>query len=394
MDTMKFIDDFSKIAERYVANSDVKSSPKSISSYASKAIYYFPVLCSKSVMDSNAFMLSSNLEASYSSFVSACFSMVPAVVVKGDNVNVEDYLKIFHQNVGINSGNEYYVGHESAMLPYEMFVNDILNEASSKTKKDTVGAAVGKLNDLQRKDIDDNHVKPYTLKDKDGNKTLTHVTGFTAKEVDKKNNLKPSIVQVQCSFLINGQSVSVSIPVGVKTLLHPVNSDELCNHVMDSMAGKGLVHNIIKYTTGEVMSLSDLLFGISKIKSTVAHKNTELGKWTEAIDHRKRLNRISRGFLQKKPYLPNISLILSMSDVLDIEHMIGFNLFKDTHRAVKFMKDNFLLTLVIADDATDTAYVLYDGHTSYEDLPYSSMRRENERAASAMEAIGKSLGIK
>lgn len=391
MDTMKMIDD---IATSAAKNATVKTAPRSISSYASKAIYYFPVLCSKTVTDKHAFTISANLEAAYSSFVQACFSMVPAVVVKGDNVNVEDYLKIFHQNVGINSGNEYYVGQESAMLPYEMFVNDVLNEAS-------FGKKLGGI----YQDKDGNYTKDSsaTIKVKNDDGTEREVTeknrfvspkNFNTQELEKKNNLKPSIVKVDCTFLIQGNDVKVTIPVGVKTLLHAVNSDELCNHVMDSIANKGLLHNFIKYTTGEVMSLKDILFGISKVKSTVSKRNTEMGRWAEAIDHRKRLNRLSKGFLLKKPYLPNISLILSMDDINDIKHLIGYDLFKDTHRAVKFMKDNYLLTFVIADDATETAYVLYDGHTSYEELPYSAMRRENERTADAMSAISKSLGIR
>lgn len=407
MDVMKAIDTFGDTAAKYIDSAAVSSSPKSISSYAAKSIYYFPVLCSKTVTDKYAFMISANLEAAYSSFVQACFAMIPAVVVKGDNVNVEDYLKIFHKNIGINSGNNYYITNESAMKPYNMFVNEILNEASSRTNK-----AVEEAKKLLTSKSFDSKISGHYY-DENGNETKDRerkVTEngkektvenrfvparlFNTQEVDKKNNLKPSIVKVDCVFLIQGNEVKVSIPVGVKTLLHPINSEELCNHVMDSMAGKGLLHSLIKYTTGEVMSLKDIIFGISKIKSTVHKKNTDFGKWVDAIEHRKRLNRLSTGFFQKKPYLPNISMILSMDDINDIEHLTGYNLLKDSFRASKFMKDNFLLTFVIADDATETAYILYDGHSSYEEIPYSAMRRENERTADAMSAISKSLGIR
>lgn len=423
MDVMKTIDDLGTAAGKYIDSSTIKASPRSISSYAAKSIYYFPVLSSKTVIDKTAFMISSNLEAAYSSFVQACFSMVPAVVVKGNNVNVEDYLKIFHKNVGINSGNDYYLVHEAAMQPYELFVNEILNEASSKTAKaieeakkilkknttpDIDGSVGGHYVDEKGNDTNNRERKvthTTTTTDKDGNtstksdeKTIENrfvaTRNFNVQEAEKRNNLKPSIVKVDCTFLIQGNEVKVTIPVGVKTLLHPINSEELCNHVMDSMAGKGLLHNIIKYTTGEIMSLKDVIFGISKIKNTAAKRNTEFGKWVDAIEHRKRLNRLSSGFFAKKPYLPNISLILSMDDINDIEHLIGYNLLKDSYRAVKFMKYNFLLTFVIADEASETVYILYDGHTSYEEVPYSSMRRENERTADAMSAISKSLGIK
>ena len=120
----------------------------------------------------------------------------------------------------------------------------------------------------------------------------------------------------------------------------------------------------------------------------------EMAKWADAIDHRKRLCRLSKGFLSKKPYLPNLSIVLSMDDIKDIEHLVGYNLLEDTHRAIKFMKDSFLLTFVIADDATETAYILYDGHSSYAEYPYSALKRENERNADTMSALAKSMGIK
>lgn len=390
---MENVEDFAK-------SHDVKTSPRSISSYASKAIYYFPVLCSKTVTDKNAFMISSNLEAAYSSFVAACFSLVPAVKVHGDSVNVEDYLKKFHQNIGIADGNEYYIALKEDAKPYLLFPNDTLNEASLLNAKDILknsGLNVGGSDE----DYSEKKTTIKTKTDEQGNTTQTSEEvietkqrfvakkNFNVSEAEKKNNLKPSIVKVSCSFLISGNEVKVDIPVGVKTMLHPVNSNELCNHIMDSVAGKGLLHNLIRYTTGEVLSLGDILFGISKIKNNVKAKG-EMAKWVEVIEHRKRLNKISKAGLAKKPYLPNVSIVISMDDVNDIEHLIGYNLLKDSYRAIKFMKDNFLLTLVIADDATETAYLLYDGHSSYDEYPYSAMKRENERNADAISALVKS----
>ena len=380
MEIMKLVED---VAKDLNSSSAIKKAPKSISSYASKAIYYFPVLCSKTVTDKNAFMLSENLEASYSSFVQACFAMVPAIKVKGNVVNIEEYLKIFHQNIGINSGSQYYVGLKESCEPYELFPNSTLNEASGLYQN---------LKDIVKTDPSTGVGGSYE-KDAIGGKRFVARHNFSASEAAKHNKLKPSIVKVDCTFLIDGNEVKCSIPVGVKTMLHPVDSDELCNTIMDSVAGKGLLHNIIRYTTGEVLSLTDILFGISKMKDNIKGKG-ELSKWNNALDHRKRLCRLSKGSLAKKPYLPNIAIIISIDDVNDIEHLIGYNLLKDTHRAVKFMKDNFLLTFVIADDITETAYIMYDGHTSYDEVPYSALKRDNERTADAMSVLSKSIGLR
>lgn len=401
MDVMKNIEDLAIAAAKSIdTDNPTAVSPRSISSYASKAIYYFPVLCSKTVLDKSAFMISSNLEASYSSFVQACFAMVPAVKVKGLSVNVEDYLKKFHQNIGINSGNDYYLNLRESATPYDLFVNEPLNEAKSFITKDALKNALKSDTNIGGEDVKVRETTTTT--DKDGKQTSTSVTSerfisqrnFNVSEADKKNNMKPSIVKVECSFIIGTNEVKVNIPVGVKTMLHPLDSNELCNHIMDSVAGKGVLHNIIRYTTGEVLSLTDILFGINKMKNNIRAKNSETARWIDALEHRKRLCRMSKAFLSKKPYLPNLAIVLSMDDINDIEQMIGYNLLKDTHRAVKFMRDNFLLTFVIADDMTDTAYIMYDGHSTYEEYPYSALKRENERTADAMSAISKSLGVK
>ena len=104
MEVLQQINDF-------VDKIDVSKSPnpRSISSGAAKSTYYFPIICSKTVDPSTAYMISENLESSYTSFVKACFSMIPAMSVKGNVVNIEDYLKLFHQNVGIKSSNDLLV---------------------------------------------------------------------------------------------------------------------------------------------------------------------------------------------------------------------------------------------------------------------------------------------
>ena len=87
MEVLQQINDF-------VDKIDVSKSPnpRSISSGAAKSTYYFPIICSKTVDPSTAYMISENLESSYTSFVKACFSMIPAMSVKGNVVNIEDYL--------------------------------------------------------------------------------------------------------------------------------------------------------------------------------------------------------------------------------------------------------------------------------------------------------------
>lgn len=370
MDTFKKIED---IAENFTV--EPRFAMRSITSQAAKSIYYFPILCSRSVDPKTAAMISKNLEHAYMTFVQACFALTPAVTVKGDHVDVEDYLKRFHQNIGIKSANDLFlaVTLKEAVDEFSLLVNDALDE--SMTDKE-INKVLSEAADKTKDKISQN---PYFARLKD----------IDAKKV---NSLTPSVVRVLVTFLLDGEKVDVEIPVGVKTIVHPVDTEELSKQIMDSVSGRGMFHNIVRYTTGEIMSLKDIIFGISKMKNNVSRRGTStVAKWFDIVDHRKRLNKFR--WLSGKPFLPNVTIHVSMEDINEIQRHIGYNLLTDTARAAKFIKDNFLLSLIITDDATDTAYILYDGHTDYEEYPYASMKRENEKVNDEINALIKGLGV-
>lgn len=379
MDTFKQIE---QVAEK--VNVEPKFAMRSISAQASKSIYYFPIVCSKTVNPSTAAMIATNLEGAYMSFVQACFALTPAVAVKGDKVNVEDYLKMFHQNVGIKSANELFLTLKESVEEWKMFPNDTLNEAV--TSKEAMKILSDAENGRQIREKFGKGNTESSIKTRPGT--------YKYQDIEKRNALRPSVVPVDVTFLLKGSEIKTTIPVGVKTILHPVDPDDLSEQIMDSVAGRGIFHNLIRYTTGEVMSLSDILFGISKMKKNISRsKNSDVAKWMDIVDHRKRLSKLSKPFLGKKAFLPNLTINISMDDVDTINRLIGYNLLTDTYRASKFIKDMFLLALVITDDATETAYVMYDGHSSYEEYPYSSLKRENEKTTDAVNAMIKGLGV-
>ena len=373
----------------------------SISKGASKSIYYFPILMSKNIPLSTMGMISQNLEYSYMSFVRACFALTPAMNLKNaDILNVEEYLKLFHQNIGLQNKDDLLISirHES-MEEWKMFPNEILNEASTKNVEDILNRYNSSLNNFgkfgSQKEL-------HTKVDKDGNlyskyelKKGTHINSvMVEKEKDKINNMRPSVVEITVTFIMDGQSVNVKIPVGVKTIIHSVNSEDLIEHIMNSVAGKGLLHNLIRYTTGELTSLSDILFGTSRIKKNIS-KNNDVTRWIDALERRKNSNKIRNNipFLSKKPYLPNTSIVVSMEDVSEIKRVVGYDLLNDPKRTIKFMKDNFLLTFVISDDVTETLYVMYDGDTRFSEFPFATIKRENNKNEDIVNALIKGIGM-
>lgn len=377
MDTFKAMNDLASkvdVKPEFMINS--------ITSGAAKSTYYFPIICSKSVESKTATMIAKNLEHAYMSFLKSCFALTPAIAVKGDTINVEDYLKKFHQNIGIKDADHLSLNfslRESAE-EFNLLVNDTLNDACSQKDIDNILSEASNNQNSNDNDEERKKYMPNLVKLKDG-------------EVKKANSLVPSVVKVDTTFLIKGHKINVEIPVGVKTVIHSVDPEDLSKQIMNSLDNKGIIHNFIKYTTGEVMSLKDIIFGISKIKDNVARSTkSEASKWFSVIENRKRHNKFL-GIFNRKPFLPNLTINLSMEDVDNVKRLIGYNLLTDTARTAKFIKDNFLLALVITDDATETAYIMYDGHSEWEEYPYNSIKRDNDKVNDEVNALIKGLGV-
>lgn len=391
-DTLDFADATKKGIDKFRKNKSVqvKKDLRSISSFAAKSIYYFPILCSKGVHPDTAGLMAKGLEIAYISFVRACFAMMPELVVEqGENVNMEEYLRRFHQNIGIDSSSGFGLKLEctNPYDEYQMFPNDILNEAAP-TRKYGEEKKVLKVIESERNKLGTRHDDGLAQRSMRPNDTLK-----TYRDVDYKkySHMGPSYVPLELQVrqkVKEGVSAAyrVEIPVGIKTQLHPLDPTQLMEQIMDTVGGKGLLHGLIRWSTGEMVSLRDLIFGISNLKKNVATRNTDVRRWFDALDRRKRLSSVSDPVLSKKLFLPNASVVVTNDEVEEIRREIGFSLL-DARHAIKFMRENFLLSFCVIDDITETAFVLYDGHRNFEELPYSTIQRENMRQEQLSKAV-------
>jgi hypothetical protein len=299
--------------------------------------------------------------------------MIPAVEMDGSEANVQQYLSKFHQNIGFDSTGGLTFKLESAQLeePWSMFPNAILNEAGAANISDIMKSAKDQL----QGDI-------TTNKD-----IVTH------KEIEYKkvSNMTPSYTNVHISFVKGSNIIKVAMPIGVKTQVHTLDPVELDDHIMDAIAGKGMLNSIIRWSTGEMLSLKDILFGANRIKKDLSNSNSDTKRWFSALERRKRLADLSQPTLNKKAFLPNTSVIISMDEVHNIKRQVGFSML-DIKVASKFMKDNMLLAMVIVDDMTETLFALYDGHSNFDEYTYSSIERDNAKHDKEMSTLIKTIG--
>lgn len=78
---------------------------RSISAYSSNSIFYFPTIISDQCTPEEIAMISRMIEKAYASFVVACIGLMPFHRISADDKeSVEEYLRQFHQNLGMEMG--------------------------------------------------------------------------------------------------------------------------------------------------------------------------------------------------------------------------------------------------------------------------------------------------
>ena len=363
---------------------------RSIAAQASAATYMFPVLVSNSIDPEKSSKIIDNLELQYCQFVKACFALKPAMKVNDASkmLSIEDYLKEFHQNIGIKSKKDLVI-HVNESAEYKMFPNSPLNESSNENKKELNEAVYGTAYKQAGEDttsVGNLYVESKIDNDEKFNKNLS----YNLKDQEKRNPIAATPVEVPVNFIFGGKLIETKVTVGVKAMAHGIQSSDLVKQIVHAITKKGMINGLIRWRSGELNSLKDIIFHTDDMKRGIGGAS-EAAKWFNIIEHRKRLNKLSLGLLAKKPFLPNISIMLSSDEVNDIARQTGIDLLTNSEYAAKFMDDNYLISLIIYNAGLDTVYIMNDGMTYYNEIPFASLKRSNSKAEDEISKIMKSL---
>lgn len=383
---------------------------RSISSYSSNAIYYFPTIVSDQCTAEEVTMISKALEKQYASFVVTCIGLIPFHRISSNaQGSVDEYLKIFHQNIGIDSGINVNL-IESAMFKsiedgYQTSMYNNLHEVI------TLSENYQPVNEKFERDHLDKYSRfCYNRRNASGDPTLdeavsvtvdsdfqnsrpgNNITGntrpafyeafdaksvFTNSDMNKANDAIPTITKVNIGFIVDetNEVIQRDVLVGIKTFVHRISTSELVTNLYNTIINKRKFLKFIKYISGEEKSLSDLLFGINELKADARDTKSTKSSWFQALKRRKRWSKMTIPFLMKS-YTPNGTVVMTMNEVEYIKNQYGIDLMKDDH--IKMIMDaNFLLGFVILDQSNEIAYISYDAH-NYEpqEYHYNALERE------------------
>lgn len=388
----------------------------SITSYATNAMYFFPVLVTENCSKNTAIEVTKHAEREFSHFLRALFALQPiAEFESGDELSLSKYLGRFHQNIN-NAHIPMTVQLNSAFDDEWVFSSaPPLNEAQTllskhNGRKTLLSEASGSqqiASMLGKVDLSYNQNTGNVIP----NNKVLNINGAIGKSssILRQSDLKdftkaePTYVIVQVTAFVKGvnssnnnraaDAMKFEVPLAVKAQMHVIESEQTMQYIIDSVDNRGKLNGLIRWTTGEMLSLNDILFGLSKIKRKIAEKDKNINRWANINEERKRLSAISTATAGRMAFLPNTTIVLTMEEARQIELKSGFSIL-NPKVANKVLKEHFLLGLIIIDDMMETCYILYNGFSEFAEYPYSILSKENEGMDREMKNLIRALGTR
>jgi hypothetical protein len=152
---------------------------------------------------------------------------------------------------------------------------------------------------------------------------------FVDSDVKKANDLAPTLMTVRILKEMGEDSKYVSFVCGVKAVIHPVNSDDMIDHITSALRERGKLFRFLQWTTGEISFFKDLVFNIDQAKKDIKEiRSGKASTWWRALKNIKASRRFHK-WTRTGPVLPNATIVISMDEVEYIKSNHGFDLMEE-----------------------------------------------------------------
>ena len=379
-----------------------KTNTGSIAKRASNLVLVFPVLVSSSLKMKTAVLLSKAIERKCVSLLQLLFSATNLTRYR-DTKDLNDYISKFHTNINatksaitlddfINIMDTMVATGEAVVVDRDMYdavmesmkdinlaANDLLRESSVNDFKVTktmfgrtnvtleAGPTSNPQDDQLKKELKAYSNNPQDLRNQVSNPNM-----------DKANELVPTMMTVNFVTMIDGQPVKQTGMIGVKAKMYPVDSIELMNRLEYKVSNSNTLFSLIKCSTKEKSFFRDFLFAVDKAKMDAINiakgsVNTRLFRTLE-----KRASANNRLLLKRGDASPITTMILSQEEVEYMKKYKNIDLEKSNTAKVILQGYN-LMGIIITDDSIEVAKMMFDdGEGMYETVTYDSLAKEDK----------------
>ena len=398
----------------------VKLNTKSVARGANDATFQFPVLISNTIPIDMASTIARTMEKTYVGFTQQWLSLNPTIDISLDR-NILQYLKKFHRNVTLESVMDELMVKDNEVTTYMEKVED--DEYVLFTNKDQTFGVLFNRADRPTMDMLESHKEflKEALSDFDLNKiphvgdvvmteadTLTTGDVLSAviqnkqheneldkhdrdlnstskmrapqmsdSEVKKANDMMPYALQVRL-MAVNDKKEFVQFfdfILGVKTILHPVDSDDVIENIERVMKNRSPFFKFLKWTTGEVSLFKNLLLNLDDMKADVINKASGKSPWFGKLKRLKDRKLGLHNFTIPHAIIPNTTLVITQYEADYLETHFGIDV-TNSKTARRLVDSMFLMAFIIVDDGAGTVDILYDGASAYQTYALETLERE------------------
>lgn len=396
---------------------DLKLNTKSIARGAKDATFQFPCLVSDTLPIDTASTIARMLDQTYATYTQTWLSLNSMYDVTIDPTPLT-YLKKLHQNTRFESVNDLFIDEDdlddyvekvysgdyrccmSKDGTYGVLFNVADKDVSGLIKENkrllkeymsdfdlsplenitteapamTGGDFARTLLDNQAK-LANNKDADYRLKrSKEG-----RAPRMSDRDLKRANDTVPYGIEVRLMAVNDKKEFIqyVDIIIGVKTILHPVKSEEFTTNIALALQNKNPVFKFLRWTTGEISLVKDLLLNLNTLKMDANAANSA-GQSPFFVTLKRLKNRKVglRNFTVPHALIPNATFVISTYEADYLKNKYGIDLANP--RIARKLFDAFLLmTFIVVDDGMGTVSVLYDGDTRFQTYALSTIERDN-----------------
>ena len=226
--------------------------------------------------------------------------------------------------------------------------------------------------DLKRKDEEG---------EKSSNKAVDVPKLLNDAAIKKVNGMLP--YTIEASFRITDEKRDVKFIIGIKTVLHMIDSKDLADDLREIISGNIKKLQKVRYQTGE-LNFKDYWFNLKGLKADAAKHINYNKRWLNTL---KRLGEYRKlhGTLLNAPAkllsgghvpIPNGTLVLGISDVDLLKSRSGVDI-ENVSIAKKMASSLFLIAIAIVDSTAGTMRVLFpDSDSDWDTQSLGSLEAE------------------
>lgn len=203
------------------------------------------------------------------------------------------------------------------------------------------------------------------------------VVKLSDNDVKKCNELVPTTLSLTLQVKDGSNFGGVSnFVIGVKGLLHPVNSDDMISNLLSGYKSGNKFFNFLRWTSGEIKFIKDLILNMDNIREDVVKKHAKNGSgWWSALKRRRNVAALRR-IKGSGRILPNTTIVCSINEIDELKEAYGVDLMNPT-AIKKIMKTFFLLGFVVVDDSQELCHFIFDGENNYQVVSFNGLEKEN-----------------